>query len=167
MLSKKIEAHKAPLGIIVKGSRAISRVLFFPRGEAAAIPLGLQLPATSSSLPEDNSRAGFYVFLFGLAPDGVYLTGAVTGLPGELLPHRFTLTCACTGGLLSVALSVDHSTWGLPSVLPCGARTFLSVLQHAAATRPAPKSYTITLLRGGGVAKVFTPVNQTLTVGTT
>ncbi len=29
------------------------------------------------------------------------------------------------GGLFSVALSRDRSLWALPSVLPCGARTFL------------------------------------------
>lgn len=30
------------------------------------------------------------------------------------------------GGLLSVALSEGRPSWVLPSVLPCGARTFLS-----------------------------------------
>ncbi len=30
------------------------------------------------------------------------------------------------GGLLSVALSGGYPSWVLPSVLPCGARTFLS-----------------------------------------
>ena len=30
--------------------------------------------------------------LFGLAPDGVYLADAVTGVRGGLLPHPFTLT---------------------------------------------------------------------------
>lgn len=46
---------------------------------------------------------------------------------GGLLLHPFTLTLRTNpkGGLLSVALSGDHSPWELPSVLPCGARTFL------------------------------------------
>jgi len=32
------------------------------------------------------------VFLFGLAPDGVYQAFPVTWKTGALLPHRFTLT---------------------------------------------------------------------------
>ncbi|TWT54529.1 hypothetical protein Pla22_21760 [Rubripirellula amarantea] len=44
--------------------------------------------------------------LFGLAPDGVYLADRVTSTAGALLPHRFTLTTASRGGLLSVALSL-------------------------------------------------------------
>ena len=42
------------------------------------------------------------------------------------------------GGLLSVALSEGRPSWVLPSVLPCGARTFLPEHTLAAAIRPTP-----------------------------
>ena len=42
------------------------------------------------------------------------------------------------GGFLSVALAGGRPPWELPSVLPCGARTFLSGVSPAAAARPAP-----------------------------
>jgi hypothetical protein len=54
--------------------------------------------------------------LFGLAPGGVYRAEPVAWPAGELLPHRFTLTCIqaltpnCIGGLLSVALSLSFRT---------------------------------------------------------
>jgi len=55
------------------------------------------------------------------------------------------------GGLLSVALSGDRSPWALPSVLPCGARTFLSAMgfpSGAATTWPAfPKTARGALLK--------------------
>src|SRR5207247_10177123 len=53
---------------------------------------------------------------------------------GELLPHRCTLTPALGAGRpgdggggrsVSVALSAGHPAWALPSILPCGVRTFL------------------------------------------
>jgi len=44
-----------------------------------------------------HGRDTLNAFLFGLAPDGVYLASAVTDGPGELLPHPFTLTCLCRG----------------------------------------------------------------------
>ncbi len=85
--------------------------------------------------------------LFGLAPDGVYRARPVTRPAGELLPHRFTLTAAQPprrpgrGGLFSVALSLSVSIrprprgreeersgrWALPTIAPCGVRTFLRV----------------------------------------
>jgi len=84
--------------------------------------------------------------LLGLAPDGVYLADPVTRIAGGLLPHRFTLACspALLGsqqnaersayepeGLASSAVcSLLHypsgrPAWVLPSVMPCGVRTFL------------------------------------------
>ena len=50
-------------------------------------------------------RAALGRMLSGLAPGGVYLAAPVTWGAGGLLHHRFTLTCASAGGLLSVALS--------------------------------------------------------------
>jgi len=58
---------------------------------AAAIHLGRRLPAGSCDL-DPGTWGGPPVPLFGLAPSGVYIAPAVTGRPGELLPHRFTLT---------------------------------------------------------------------------
>jgi hypothetical protein len=85
------------------GSRSISRVLSW-----TAIPLGVLLPARSSSLP-GSSASHAHASLFGLAPDGVcravrvttaavssYL--AVSPLPAPLREN--------IGGLISVALSV-------------------------------------------------------------
>ena len=79
--------------------------------------------------------------LFGLAPDGVCRACRVTTASGGLLLHRFTLTRPVRdrpGGLLSVALSEGRPSWTLSSVLPCGARTFLSGPMPAAAICPAP-----------------------------
>ena len=45
-------------------------------------------PGNRLILPDGN----FTLSLFGLAPDGVYLADAVTGVRGGLLPHPFTLT---------------------------------------------------------------------------
>ena len=79
-----------------------------PLRGSAIIPLGLPLPTGSSNLP--GSSAGHAsASLFGLAPDGVYRAAERYRQRGELLPRRFTLTCApfdAIGGLFSVALSV-------------------------------------------------------------
>lgn len=50
-------------------------------------------------------RAALEHILSDLAPGGVYLAAPVAWGAGELLPHRFTLTCPEAGGLFSVALS--------------------------------------------------------------
>jgi len=68
-------------------SRPVSRVLSW-----AIIHLGLLSPASSSDLPEDIAGRDI-VFLFGLAPGGVYLATNCYQLRGALLPHHFTLTC--------------------------------------------------------------------------
>src|SRR5205823_6075668 len=76
--------------------------------------------------------------LCGLAPDGVWRAGAVTGAAGELLPHRFTLArcdaarpCGRAHRPLAVCF-LFHFPWThapreLPGVLPCGVRTFLTM----------------------------------------
>ena len=95
-------------------SGSISRVLFLLRKskKMTIIHLGHISLCSSSNLPENKCEphsARRRVFLFGLAPDGVYLAAACCQLRGELLPHRFTLTCSSEnviGGLFSVALSV-------------------------------------------------------------
>jgi len=68
---------------------------------AAAIHLGLPLPAGSCGLPAGSGEqpsiacAGHRLAaaaLLGLAPGGVYRATPVARGAGELLPHRFTLT---------------------------------------------------------------------------
>ncbi|KAK3870792.1 hypothetical protein Pcinc_023988 [Petrolisthes cinctipes] len=84
--------------------------------------------------------------LLSFAPDEVYPAESVTRIAGALLPHRFTLTWEVvasftsqhpsnrsrSGGLLSVALALSSRTVGVPTIVPCGARTFLSANRMAA-----------------------------------
>ena len=92
--------------VIKSGSRPVSRVLSW-----AIIHLGVLSPASSSNLPEDIAGHDM-VFLFGLAPGGVYHATSCCQLRGALLPHHFTLTCKA-GGIFSVALSVGSRPPGV------------------------------------------------------
>ena len=88
--------------------------------------------------------------LFGLAPDGVCRAGAVARPAGKLLPHRFTLT----GGAARVLPAVcflwhfpfprRRGRWALPTIAPCGVRTFLpdapTPSPGSAAERPSEPS---------------------------
>ena len=95
------------------------------------IHLAPTLPSGSSDLPGNSSGPPLIVPLFGFAPDGVYLAPVVTDKTGELLPHPFTLTRQNGSRPLYRAVSflwhfpARHRDWGLPSILSCGARTFL------------------------------------------
>jgi hypothetical protein len=62
-----------------------------PNQEVTVIPLGRPLLDGSSDHTR-GSEAGRRTLLFGLAPSGVCRASRVTPGPGELLPHRFTLT---------------------------------------------------------------------------
>lgn len=126
-----------PEGLVARdgkggGSRPISRVLSW-----TAIPLGVPLPARSSSLPgSDASSAN--ASLFGLAPDGVYRAVrvaasavssylAVSPLPDPdacAAGHRRSALC-CTFRRLRLAA---YSARPLAGILLCGARTFLPAL---------------------------------------
>ncbi len=90
--------------------------------------------------------------LLGLAPDGVYLAADVTAGAGGLLPHPFTLTgtreTRAPGGLLSVALSTRRRAWGLPSVLPCGVRTFLDATRRGRLADSPPPDRTQASISG-------------------
>jgi len=116
-----------------------------------AIPLGRPLPDASSDLTRGHWERA--------APSPLYLIllrmgfARPTGRPaaGALLPHLFTLTGAPltaqahprVTGIPAVCFLL-HFPWGRPhsllaSILPCGARTFLSPAFHGtAAIRPAP-----------------------------
>ncbi len=111
------------------GSPSISRVLSW-----TAIPLGVPLPARSSSLPGSDA-SNVIASLFGLAPDGVYRAVRVAAsavssyLAVSPLPdparfregHRRSVLC-CTFRRLRLAA---YSARPLAGILLCGARTFL------------------------------------------
>ncbi len=98
-VKKFSEKHKfLPKGKPKRGSLSgsISRVLYPLRGDnhssRTSITTCLKRP-TRKPGASHTLRPKAPVFLFGLAPDGVYL--ATNGYPlcGALLPHPFTLTC--------------------------------------------------------------------------
>ena len=109
---------------------------------ATVIPLGAQLPVPSSNLPGSVDRADPLPYLVLLRTGLAELVTSPCRLVGSYptvspLPPE-------GGGLLSVALSEDRSSWMLSSIPPCEARTFLPVIpaqaeNNAATTRPAPE----------------------------
>ena len=76
-----------------------------------------------------HPRRVAYAAPLDLAPDGVYLAAQVALGAGGLLHHRFTLTGCRTGTAPAVCFlwhcPAGHPGWALPTILPCGARTFL------------------------------------------
>lgn len=109
-------------------SRTISRVLFPGQAGAAIIPLGPELLPASSNLPEGFSRASLKRLpIWSCSGRGMPSSPRRRGDWWALTPpfHPYPRGQVRAGGLLSVALSRDRSRWGLPSVPPCGARTFL------------------------------------------
>ena len=119
------------------GSRSISRVLSW-----TTIPLGMLLPACSSSLPGSNASHAMRFpiwpcFRWGLPCRPCY------HVRGELLPRRFTLAVpgfpglgrsilCCTFRHLRLAA---YSARSLTGILLCEARTFLPA--RACTLRPA------------------------------
>ena len=112
-------------------------------GRAMIIPLALPLPAGSSDQPESSDGQPSNTLLFGLAPDGACLAPDVTTGTGELLPHRFTLTSHKGEAVCFLwRYPPRYRDWALPSILPCGARTFLPfrLAAQPAIIRPTPNS---------------------------
>ena len=75
-------------------------------------------------------RAALLRILFDLAPDGVCRAATVTCRAGGLLHHRFTLARRGRSRGRRVDCSLWHwpaglPEWALPTILPCGVRTFL------------------------------------------
>jgi|GEM_PF-2598493 len=120
-----------------------------------AIDLGWILQPSSCSLPAGQRNGPFrnaetFSRLFGLAPDGVYHATNRYRQCGELLPHRFTLTCAhgkSSQNIMSFihGPSAVYSLLHYPSprdarplagILSCGVRTFLPRGNHKG-DRPA------------------------------
>jgi len=121
--------------------QAVSRVLF-PEAVThlgtMTIHLGPLLPTGSSNLPGNSDGQPSNASLFGLAPDGVCQAPVVTDRTGELLPHPFTLTPRCEKSHPEAVSFLLHfpsrrRDWGLPSILSCGARTFLPPVKNGTA----------------------------------
>ncbi len=112
---------------------------------AAAIHLGLPLPAGSCGLPAgsggqpSDACAGCRLAaaaLLGLAPGGVYRATPVARGAGGLLPHRFTLTGTWAPAVCFLwHCPAGHPGLPLATTLPCGVRTFLGGVQGTP-TRP-------------------------------
>ena len=112
------------------GSRPVSRVLSW-----AIIHLGLLSPASSSDLPEDIAGRDI-VFLFGLAPGGVYHATSCYQLRGALLPHHFTLTCPHNADRRYIFCCTFRRLAPPRRYLaPCPVEPGLSSLPHNAETR--------------------------------
>ena len=126
----------------IKKSRPLSRVLSW-----TAIPLGCASPRSSSDLP--GSPCGPHVAaktplasLFGLAPGGVCRAAdvatravrsyrTISPLPAPLARRL--------GGIFLLHFPWTRVPQALPGTVPCGARTFLHVLQqHTATAWPTP-----------------------------
>ncbi len=133
--------------------RLLSRILSgLPR---MTISLGRPSPDASSDLPGGRGGPGRPARgpspgpsapLFGLAPDGVYLAGPVTRPAGELLPHRFTLTTALPPWRFAFCCTLPTrlpGRWVLPTIAPCGVRTFLRTRNHLARKRKWPAAAAI------------------------
>jgi hypothetical protein len=111
-------------------SRVLSRALV-TLGALAVIPLGRSLPNASCSLPRGSGRQPSNAPLCGLAPDGVCHATTVTGCavgsystfsPLPKAPGRF----GRSDSLWHFPRGFPHRA--LPGILPCGARTFLSLV---------------------------------------
>ena len=128
------EQFSGLLTTVVVASRPVRRILFGTLRSVGGHP---SRPAVTRRLqrPTRGLTGGSTLPLLGLAPDGVYRAIRVAPDAGALLPHRFTLTCAAdlplqVGPSSSAVCSLlhfpaGHPDWALPSILPCGVRTFL------------------------------------------
>src|SRR5699024_11780414 len=75
-----------------------------PSGTVVADVLGAVHPRTRAGIPRTSAQGPWGPSL-DLSPGGVYRADRITPATGGLLHHPFTLTTACGGGLLSVALA--------------------------------------------------------------
>jgi hypothetical protein len=92
------------------------------------INLGWRLPATSSGQPEDRPGVLMSSYLALLRVGFAQPTGHPAA--GELLPHHFTLTPKSRGGVFLWHFPSGCPAWALPSTLPGGARTFLTLASY-------------------------------------
>jgi len=96
--------------------------------------------------------------LSGLAPDEVYLAGRVTTTPVVSYTTLSPLPAPTTSAVRAVCslwhCLADCSGWALPTVLPCGARTFLGTGEPV--TRPSSRP--IRVVESTGAGRVDRPV---------
>ncbi len=103
-----------------------------PTIEATIIYLGHALLRSSSDQPERaraKPAASLRLAPLGLAPDGVYQDVCHHTNSGSLTPrfHPYLFVLAdVIGGPFLWHLPSARADWTLSSILPCGARTFLS-----------------------------------------
>ncbi len=102
---------------------AVARALKQPTRKAVAGPTAFPIWSCSErGMPSMPRRRGIW---WALAPPfHPYPAPKSAGRPEKGLASFVPFWVR--GGLLSVALSEGRPSWVLPSVLPCGARTFLS-----------------------------------------
>ncbi len=102
---------------------AVARALKQPTRKAVAGPTAFPIWSCSErGMPSMPRRRGIW---WALAPPfHPYPAPKSAGRPEKGLASFVPVWVR--GGLLSVALSEGRPSWVLPSVLPCGARTFLS-----------------------------------------
>jgi len=120
----------------IKKRRPVSRVLFLPK-EASIIYLRSLSPMTSSNLPlptflrnQSGPLCDFPEEMIGiyLVLQHMRCTAApVTRSTGELLPHLFTLTTPKRDGYFLLHYYKLSPVFQLGSMLPCVARTFLTI----------------------------------------
>src|SRR5450755_3628392 len=111
----------------ISRSQPISRVLL--RGARTrpmtAIRLGVALPRRSSHLPADLASSlglNLFVRLLGVAPDGGC---RVSPAPDGVSQSGATRLCGPVPRLRRPLARSTYCGWALPSILLCGARTFL------------------------------------------
>ena len=69
----------------------------------------------------------YLVFLFRLAPDGVYLADFLSKTTGGLLHRLFTLTCIKQAVCFLWHFPLGFPKQPLAAILSCGVRTFLAL----------------------------------------
>jgi len=99
--------------------------------------------------------------LSGLAPDEVYRAGRVTTTPVVSYTTLSPLPAPATSAVRAVCslwhCLADCSGWALPTVLPCGARTFLGTGEPV--TRPSSRPIRSVESTGRGEAHPFSAVS--------
>ena len=96
----------------------VSRVL-------SSVTIYLGGPSRVPSSDRTRKSAGSFILPYSILLRTGFAWHSSFPEPGELLPHLFTLTYF-TGGIFLWHFPLTRVNWGLPSILPFGARTFLT-----------------------------------------
>jgi hypothetical protein len=111
--------------------RSVSRVLCPPadrRRWPSISDAGCPAPPATATRGLGGLPAS--ALLFGLAPDGVCLAGRSPGRRWALTPPFHPYRPARPAVSFLWHFPSGHPDWALPSVLPCGARTFLTTARR-------------------------------------